>query len=163
MNKQRSALPEARAIVPAEPVTEPIKPAEDAPDEEQAAYFEHLAAWALWRAAQYNRQWRGQVQAQLESLQTQFEAGKAVTDLIPEIITRLGPEKISPTQQGLVRGYVKQLEKVSGKPYQTIYDELRMAFGPARYQDLLAEDWPKVEAWFKTQIDRARKGQRGKS
>lgn len=161
-SESRPALAESRAlVVPAEPLTEPIKPAEDAPDEEQSAYYEDLAVWAWWKAAQHNRQWRGQVQAHLESLQTQLESEKAVTDLIPEIIARLGPETITPTHQGQVRGYVKRLHELTSKPYPTIYEDIRLAFGPARYQDLLEADWTRIENWFKVQIERAR--QRGKS
>jgi hypothetical protein len=150
--ESRPALAEPSAVVvPAEPLTEPTKPEEDAPDEEQAAYYEHLAAWALWKAAQHNHRWRGQVQTQLES-------EKAVTDLIPEIIARLGEQKISETQQGQVRGYVKRLTELTGRHYSTIYDDIRLAFGPASYKDLFAADWPQVEAWFKTQIERASRG-----
>jgi hypothetical protein len=133
VNKQRPSLPEPRTVVvPAEPSL----PAEDAPDEEKAAYYEHLAAWALWKAALHHHQWRGQVQTQLESLQIQLESEKAVTDLIPEIVARLGKEKISETQRGQVRGYVKRLHELTGKPYPTIYDDIRLAFGPASYKDL---------------------------
>ena len=140
-------------VVPAEPLAEPIKPAEEAANEEKATYYENLAAWALWMAAQHNHQWRSGVQRQLESLQTQLEGRKAVTDLIPEIIERLGPETITPQHQGQVRGYVKRLHEVSGKPFPTIYDDLRQAFGPARYQDLLESEWSQIEAWFLTQIE----------
>jgi hypothetical protein len=43
------------------------------------------------------------------------------------------------------------------KPYPTIYDGLRTAFEKPRYQDILEDEWPQVEQWFKVQIERARK------
>jgi P22_AR N-terminal domain len=154
---------EARAVVVPERFIElePIKPNEpepDATDDKQATYYEDLALWALWKAHKHTQKWRGQVDEWRGSMEARIESSEAIAGLLPEIIERLGPEKISPTQQGQVRGYVKRLQELTGKPYQTIYDDLRLAFGPARYQDLLAGDWPQVEAWFLTQIERASRG-----
>jgi hypothetical protein len=156
--ESRPALTEPRSlIVPAEPLTEPIKPAGDAPDEVQAGYYEDLAVWALWKAAQYSRRWRGEVQTQLDSLQTQLEAGKAVTDLIPEIIARLGPELITTQQQRQVQAFVRQLSQVTGRHPNTIWDEFKTVFNCPRYEAIRADQWPQVVNWFKVQVERARK------
>src|SRR5205807_2067690 len=71
---QRPAvLPESRAVIPAESLTEPQKPESGANDHALTCYYEDLAVWALWKARQHVQQWRGQVQGQLESLQVQLE------------------------------------------------------------------------------------------
>jgi hypothetical protein len=117
-----------------------------------------MSVWHRHQADLHAQAWRAEVQGQLDSLQGQLEAEKAITDVIPDILAQLGPEKISETQRGQVRGYVKRLHELTGKPYPTIYDDIRLAFGPASYKDLLAADWPQVEAWFKVQIERATRG-----
>lgn len=166
VNKQRlglTALTEAGAlVVPTEPLAEPVRPAADAPDEEQATYYEHLAAWALLKAAQHSQQWRGRVQIQLESLQTQLEAEKAVTDLIPEIIERLGPETITPQHQEQVQAYVRRLSEATGRTHGAIYADLKTVFQKPRYQELLESEWPQVSRWFEVQIQRARQKRGGK-
>jgi len=158
VSKRRTVTLSERAVtVLAEPLAEPQKPELGADAHALTSYYEDLAVWALWQARQHAQEWRGQVQEQLVSLQDQLESEKAVTDLIPEIIERLGPETITPAHQGQVKGYVKQLHELTGKPYPTIYDEIRLAFGPARYQDLLEADWTQIENWFKVQIERAKR------
>jgi hypothetical protein len=158
--KQASLVREAAStyttIVPAGPVAEPVKPADEAADSEKAAYYEHLAAWALWMAAQHNQQWRSTMQSRIDEQEARLEHQEAMSNLLPEIIERLGPETITPQHQGQVRGYVKQLHELTNKPYPTIYDDLRLAFGPARYQDLLEAEWSQIEAWFLTQIEAAK-------
>src|SRR5260370_3255028 len=42
-------------------LAEPIKPPPEANDAKQAAYYEDLAAWAMWKAGQHNQQWRGKM------------------------------------------------------------------------------------------------------
>jgi hypothetical protein len=158
VNKRRMAGPSSAAIiVPASPLARPEEPGPGADDQAFMTYYEDLAVWALWKAHQHAQRWRGQVQGQLDSLQTQLESEKAVTDLIPDIITRLGPETITPEHQRRVQALVAQLSQVSGKHRMTIYDDLKTAFNKPRYQDLREDEWGQVERWFVIQIERARK------
>jgi hypothetical protein len=46
---------------------------------------------------------------------------------------------------------------VAGRPFPTIYDQLKTAFEKPRIEDLLEEDWSQIENWFKVQIERAKK------
>lgn len=156
VNKARTypVLPAANSMVLP---TEPVQPPSEANDQTLATYYEDLAVWALWKASQHARQWRGQVQGHLESLQTQLEAEKAVTDLIPEILQRLGPEKITTQQQRQVQNYVEELSRLADKHPATIYHELKTTFEKARYQDLEAAEWPQVVNWFTAQIERTKK------
>jgi hypothetical protein len=44
-----------------------------------------------------------------------------------------------------------------GKPFPTIYDELKTAFEKPRIEDLLDDDWSQIEHWLLVQIERAKK------
>jgi len=132
------------------------EPGPEATHHQKAAYHERMSVWHRHQADLHAQAWRGEVQGRIEDQEGRLERKEALLDLIPEILDRLGPETISPTQQGQVKGYVKRLHEATGKAYPTIYDDLRLAFGPARYQDLLAEEWPQIETWFLTQIERAK-------
>ncbi len=97
-------------------------------------------------------QWRGGVETRLENLE-------AITDLIPEILDRLGPETLTVEHQRSLQGMVKRLHDVTSKHPATIYDELKTAFRVPRYQEIPESEWDKVTNWFAAQINRA-KGKR---
>jgi hypothetical protein len=144
-------------IVPtAEPIKPKQEPASGASDAELTSYYEDLAVWAYWKAKKHAQAWRSEVQNRIEDQEARIEAKEAVLDLIPEILDRLGPETISTQQQRQIQVYVKQLNQLTGKPYATIHDELKMVFEKPRYQDLLASEWSQVNNWFKLQIQRAK-------
>ena len=134
-------------LVPAEPVTQPKRPAMDAPLEEWIYYHQRMAALLEWQRDVEH--WRGSVETRLEGLE-------AITSLIPEIFERLGPETLTIEHQHSVQGLVKRLHDATGKPYGTIYDDLKTAFDAPRYQEIRENDWDKVLNWFQFQIDRAK-------
>jgi hypothetical protein len=118
----------ATGLVPSEPVVAPTRPAQDAPLEDWHEYHLQMAALIEWRMDV--ERWRGSVETRLEGLE-------AVTDLIPEILERLGPATLTPAHQSQLQQLVKRLHQVSKKPYPTIYEDLKLAFSVPRYQDLL--------------------------
>ena len=136
------------AVVPSEPVVEPVRPTEDASLEAWREYHLQMAALIEWRIA--IEQWRGGVEARLEGL-------KAVTDLIPEILERLGPQTLTSTHQSQLQQYVKRLHEATHKAYPTIYEDLKLAFSVARYQDISDADWEQVVRWFQVQIEQAKR------
>jgi len=138
-------------LVPTEPITEPTSPATDAPLDAWREYYQRMLALVEWQMDV--EQWRGSVESRLEGVE-------AMTGLIPEILERLGPEKLTPAHQNLVKYYVQQLVKATGKSSGTIYSSLYTAFSVPRYQEIPEEEWPKVEQWFKTQVDRGKQRQR---
>ncbi|GHO88225.1 phage antirepressor N-terminal domain-containing protein [Dictyobacter formicarum] len=160
--KDRLALPaptvEARTVIV--PAAEPMKPQQEPPqgatDEELASYYEDLAVWAYWKAKQHAQAWRKGLSVRLEDHEARLEAREAVEQLIPEILDRLGPEVISIEQQRQVQVYVKKLHDATGKPYGTIYDELKTAFDCPRYQEIRADEWEQVKHWFLVQFQRAK-------
>jgi P22_AR N-terminal domain len=156
VNKRRLALPAPHTtVVPAEP----IKPQEVEPgatDAELTTYYENLALWARWKADQHAQQLRGQMEEWRGSVEARLEGDKAMLDLIPDIVDRLGPETLTPQHHRQVQTLAKQLHQVSSKPYPTIYDDLKTAFEKPRIEDLLEDDWLQIENWFRVQIERAK-------
>jgi P22_AR N-terminal domain len=133
------------AVVPAEPVAEPVRPADDAALADWREYYLRMAAVIEWQMDV--EVWRGTVETRLEGLE-------AVTDLIPEILDRLGPQTITPAHQNRCKYLVSQLSQASGAHPATIYSALYTAFSVPRYQELPEEEWPQVEQWFARQIKR---------
>jgi hypothetical protein len=149
------------AIAAAQPapggaVLAPIdEPSQEATHQERAAYHELMSVWHRHQADLHAQVWRAEVQGQLDSLQIQLESEKAITDVIPDILARLGPETITTQQERQIQAYVRQLSEASGRHPASIYDELKTAFNCPRYQELRADEWPQVVNWFRVQIDRA--------
>lgn len=134
-------------LVPAEPITQPKRPAQDASIEEWIVYHQRMTAVLEWQRDV--EQWRGSVESRLEGLE-------AITGLIPEILERLGPETLTVEHQRSVQGLVKALHDATGKPFGTIQNELKTAFRVPRYTEIHETDWNKVLHWFQIQIDRAK-------
>ncbi len=155
--RRRSVLPapSGATIVPAEPM-QPQEPESEATDEERATYYENLALWARWKADQYAQRWRGQVDEWRGQMEARIESNEAISRLLPEIIERLGPETITPEHHQKVKTLAKQLHLATGKPYPTIYDDLKTVFEKGRIEDLLEEEWEQVENWFRVQIERGK-------
>jgi hypothetical protein len=93
--------------------------------------------------------WRGSVESRLEGLEE-------VTNLIPEILERLGPQTLTPDHQRAVQKYVQQMHELTGKPYGTIYDSIKTAFGVPRYAEIPDQDWQRVVQWFRAQVEQWR-------
>src|SRR5262249_39096972 len=110
--------------------TQPTEPGPGATDQEKATYYENLALWAHWQANQHAQRWRGQMEEWRGEVEAALEGDRAMLAILPELIERLGPEKISPIHRGQVQGYVQQIHTLTGKPYPTIYDDIRRVFGP---------------------------------
>ena len=134
-------------LVPSEQITKPVAPGPDASVDTWIVYHQQMQAFLEWQRDVET--WRGGVETRLEGLE-------AMTDLIPEILERLGPETLSPAHQRQLQAFVKQLHEATGKPYPTIYDDLKLAFQVARYQDITESSWNEVVQWFKVQLERGR-------
>jgi len=132
-------------LVPAEPVTQPTRPAPDAPLEDWIVYHQRMASVLEWQRDVEH--WRGGIETRLEGIEA----------IIPDILDRLGPPTLTPEHQNRVKYLVSQLNKATGKHPATIYSELYTAFSVPRYQELPESDWQQVEQWFQVQLDRAKK------
>lgn len=136
---QRPTLAPTQAIVPTESISRPVQPLPSAPADEWATYHEQMALFYRWKRT---------VDTHLDTVDLR---------LAPEILERLGPQKITEKHQQQVRAYVHQLSQATGKHSSTIYTDLYTAFSVPRYQDLQEEDWPQIEQWFRGQLERAKR------
>lgn len=156
---QRDTSPgQSHAVVP----VEPRQPKQDANALAWAEYHHQMAAFFEWKATTDVRidvleERQGILETQYERVEERLESYKPVLDLVPEILERLGPQTLSPEHQNLVKYFVQQLSKATGKNSGTIYSSLYTAFRVPRYQEIPEPEWPKVENWFKVQIERAKK------
>ena len=92
-------------LVPAEQITKPVPPTDDAGLEVWREYHRQMVAWLDW---QHDIEtWRGSVESRLEGLEV-------VTNLIPEILERLGPHTLTPDHQRAVQRYVQHMHELSG-------------------------------------------------
>jgi hypothetical protein len=144
-------LPAPSAVVPAE-IREP---ATDAPALEWAEYHRQMATMYEWKASMDGRvlrleDWQGDVEEQLYS-------HKQVLSLVPEILERLGEEKLSSEHQAKVKAKAKTLHELTEAAYPTIYYYLGQAFSVTKMEDIPELYWPEVEQWFNKRIDHARK------
>jgi hypothetical protein len=142
------AIAAPAGLVPAGQIIQPIPPTEDAGLDAWREYHRQMVLWIDW---QHDIEaWRGSVESRLESLQE-------VTNLIPEILGRLGPQTLTSEHQQAIREYARQLHELTGKPYGTIWENLKTAFRVAKYADIPELDWPRVVKWFQMQIEQRRK------
>ena len=131
-------------LVPVEQIIKPVPPADDASLDTWREYHRQMVAWIDW---QHDiESWRGSVESRLEGLEE-------VTNLIPEILERLGPQTLTSDHQRTLQKYVQHMHELTGKPYGTLYDGLKTAFGVPRYADIPDQDWPRVVQWFRAQLE----------
>lgn len=155
------ALTEPQAHVSSTLIAPIVEPGPEATHREHAAYHELMSVYHRHQADLHAQAWREEVDARITEHEERLEAREAVTDLIPEIIERLGPEKLTQAHRKQVKAYVQQLSKATGKHWQTIYLDLYTAFEVAQYEDILEADWQQVVNWFTVQLERGR-GNQGK-
>lgn len=141
----------AQAIVPAEP----IQPAQDANALAWAEYHRQMAAFYQWKATTDTR--IDTLETQYQSVEERLESYKPVLDLVPEILERLGPQTLTDEHQQAIREYARQLHELTGKPYPTIWEDLKTAFRVAKYANIPELDWPRVVKWFQAQLEQKRK------
>jgi hypothetical protein len=144
----KKAMVAPPGLVPTEHITKPDVPTEDANLDAWREYHRQMVLWIDWQ--QDIEAWRGGIESRLEGLEE-------VTNLIPEILERLGPQTLTPDHQRAVQKYVQQLHELSGQPYGMIYESLKAAFGVPRYADIPDQDWQRVAQWFQAQLEPWRK------
>lgn len=142
------AVTAPQGLVPAEPISKPEVPADDAGLAAWRDYYRQMLLWIDWQ--QDIEAWRGSVESRLEGLEE-------VTNLIPEILERLGPHTLTSEHQRAIQKYIQHMHELTGKPYGTLYESLKAAFGVPRYADIPDRDWPQVVQWFRVQLEPWRK------
>lgn len=144
------------------PMSRPVQPSPAAPADEWATYHEQMALFYRWKRTVDTRLDTvdlrlGEVEQRQDEMESRVEGMEEVVRLVPEILERLGPQKIIEKHQQQVRAYVHQLSQATGNHSSTIYTDLYTAFSVPRYQELQEEDWPQLEQWFRGQLERAKR------
>jgi hypothetical protein len=142
------AIAAPTGLVPAEQITKPTAPTDDVGMDAWRVYYQQMILWIDWQRD--IEHWRGSVESRLEGLEE-------VTNLIPEILERLGPQTLTDEHQQAIREYARQLHELTGKPYPTIWEDLKSAFRVAKYANIPELDWPRVVKWFQAQLEQKRK------
>ncbi len=94
---------------------------------------------------------------QLGELHSRMESNEALLRMVPELLERLGPERLTPEHQATVKALVGSLHEIGGYAYATIYADLNTAFHVGKYSDILESEWAQVEHWFKVRTEAAKK------
>jgi hypothetical protein len=118
-----------------------------------------MQAWTLG-ATITDKWWHGSTGSMLSNPGAgvlNLEGLEEGTNLIPEILERLGPQTLTSEHQRAVQKYVQQMHELTGKPYGTIYDSLKTAFGAPKYAAIPDQDWQRVVQWFRAQLEQWRK------
>ena len=138
------------------------KPPDDADAVTLADYYEQLAA--LYRRQAHLESRLRIVESvtadhteQLDSIQSRLEGLEEETRMLPELLERLGPERLKPEHQALVKRWVQELHSLAGYAYGSIYGDFNGAFHVGKFSDVLETDWERVEQWFIVRIEAAKK------
>jgi len=126
-----------------------------------AEYLERLAA--LYRRQAYFESRLEYVEARthdqderLNTLQKRVENLEAGATMLPELLERLGPERMRPEHQEMVKRWVRELHHLSGVDYNSIYQDLNADFEVDRFSDIRESEWERLEVWFYERITLAR-------
>ena len=97
LEQSPKAMAAPTGLVPVEQIAKPEVPTDDAGLDAWREYYHRMVLWIDWQ--QDIESWRGSVESRLEGLEE-------VTNLIPEILERLGPQTLTPDHQRAVQQYV---------------------------------------------------------
>jgi hypothetical protein len=137
------------------------RPEETADSLAWAEYLERLAA--LYRKQAYVESRLEYVEARthdqdarLISLQKRVENLETGGTVLPELLERLGPERMRPEHQEMVKRWAGELHRLSGVDYNSIYQDLNDDFQVDRFSDIPESEWERLEMWFHERITLAR-------
>src|SRR5690242_16069503 len=170
-----ASAPAPAALVPAEPPTQPMTPAPDAPRDAWRTYHRDMLAWLDWLDWQDEvERWQNLTEVQLDDheerlrdhdqqigeLHSRMEGNEEISRVLAEALARLGPQTLTSAHQATIKHQAARLHELTGASYATIYGELNAAFHVARYSDIADARWPEIAAWFKTRIEAAERQRR---
>ena len=127
-------------LVPAKPIVKPEAPEQGASPQEWRLYHQRMIEFLDWQES--IEAWRSSVDTRLGNLEA----------IVPDILQRIGPARITTEHQTLVQFYVSKLHEITKKPHETLYAQLKTAFRVPRYDEIPEADWPRVEQWFRLQF-----------
>lgn len=151
--KHRPALAAPQAVVSAEAMPQPERPAPDAPHSAMIEYHRAMAAWLEWQ--EDVAQWREQTEARLDDheqqlgeIHSRLEGNEEISRMLAAFVARQGPQTLTPEHQATVKRMAARLHELSGISYGTIYADLNASFHVGRYSDSPDAEWERVTAWL---------------
>lgn len=163
-SKQRSSLPQPDALVPSEPVIEPVSPGRGATLAEWAEWRQAMRVWLDWqdqmdvwreqseRQQQAFERRQDTLEQRQDALEDRMEGVEALSQIVVEMAELLGPKTLTTEHQATVRAMVGRLHELGGFSYGAIYGELNASFHVAKYGDIPDEQWERVTEWFQARI-----------
>jgi hypothetical protein len=145
--KQWLAKAGAREIAQATRVPERVTltmPEMSAPLRDWASYYQAMAA--IYEHAAITEATVVDHEMQLGELQGR------VGKLEDSLQFMIGHAPLSPEHQATIKNLAKRLHDQSGIGYQTVYWELNQHFHVGKVEQITADAWPDVVAWFKNRM-----------
>jgi hypothetical protein len=139
-----------RAVVPADPMPQPIEPAPGSAHDVWIAYHQQMISWHEWQKDM--EAWREHTDASVIDLQQRMDRQEELTRFVPELLTHYRMRPLSDEHQATAQALAKRLHETSGKSLQAIWSDLNASFHVANYDRIPDARWSEVFAWFKTRI-----------
>jgi hypothetical protein len=97
------------------------------------------------------------VERRLDSIQLRLDELEKAQSTLPELLDLLRPEQLSPLHQTMVRRWVNDLARLTGWHITMIFQDLVADFAYHSFGDAKESDWARIQDWFQTRFEAARK------
>jgi BRO family, N-terminal domain len=94
---------------------------------------------------------------QLLDLGLRLDMIEEAHDLLPDLLERLQPERLTPQHQSMIRRWAIELHYATGWHYNAIYQDLIADFAYGNFSDAREADWERIADWFRERMAEARK------
>jgi hypothetical protein len=93
----------------------------------------------------------------LDSIEIRLDQLEQAQSTLPELLDLLRPDQLSPLHQTMVRRWVNDLAHLTGWHITMIFQDLVADFAYHSFGDAKESDWIRIEDWFQTRLEAARK------
>jgi hypothetical protein len=93
----------------------------------------------------------------LDSIELRLDQLEQAQSTLPELLDLLKPEQLSQVHQTMVRRWVNDLARLTGWHITMIFQDLVADFAYHSFGDAKESDWARIEDWFQTRLEEARK------
>jgi hypothetical protein len=97
------------------------------------------------------------VETAAQSVERRLDELEKAQSTLPELLDLLKPEQLSPLHQTMVRRWVNDLARLTGWHITMIFQDLVADFAYHSFGDAKESDWLRIQDWFQTRLEAARK------
>lgn len=97
------------------------------------------------------------MERRLDSIELRLDQLEQAQSTLPELLDLLKPEQLSQMHQTRVRRWVNDLATLTGWHITMIFQDLVADFAYHSFGDAKESDWARIQDWFQTRLDEARK------